>query len=312
MKIRWPLNIYSFNLFPLLLAVMILSAACSSKGPTEKPLQGDPQLDRLNRSAHIAFEKADYVGAESLYRQALQMARMRNAFSEIVEAHFNLALGHLKQGDVAGAETQLQEAKTEFSREKLDPPPKFFLLEAVILYREGRKDEALAVTDAILKQGAEPNPEVLGRTYYLRGRIAADRGDTEGIRTAVKAMGAPDKPPLIADLEELKGHVAFSERRWAAAATAFDRAADLQRQLLNYRAMAAALAMAARALEYGNRPEAAADRYFQAGRSAALQGEDDRAREWLIQAMNLAENTGDRKTVGEARKLLSNMELTEP
>ncbi|MEZ4599066.1 MAG: hypothetical protein R2940_04675 [Syntrophotaleaceae bacterium] len=295
-------------LFLLLAAAPFTLVGCSSKNPAERMPVGDDHLNRLNRSARLVYEKSEYAEAARLYQQALQRARLRNGFAEIVDAHYNLAVTLLQQDDVAGARRQIDAAKAGFQRQDSKFPPAFRLVDAVLLYRADRRDQAWEVTDLILEEKGRAGPEVLGRTHYLRGRISADRGDAAGIQSAITAMGSPDPPDLKADLDELRGYLGLSQQRWADAAVAFDRAAWLQRQLLNYRAMAAATALSAGALERDGRSRAAAIRYFQAGRSAGLRGDREAARDWLTRAANLAEKAGDSETVEEVGKLLSFLE----
>jgi hypothetical protein len=75
------------------------------------------------------------------------------------------------------------------------------------------------------------------------------------------------------------------------------RAADLRRDQLDYRGMARALALAA---QFATAPNAAADLYLRAGRSAAGQGDTAQARLWLNQARELAPDAGLRTEADDA------------
>jgi len=289
----------------LVVAGLIGSPGCSLHDPAPRKVQGDPQLELLNKTARLAFEKADYAGAVDIYQRTLKQALIRDELTEIVDARFNLAVSQLKLEDLAGARAQLEAAKNEFSLASLEVPQSFDLLEATLLYLEGKPAEAWSVTEGILAAADRTTPDVLGRTYYLRGRIASDRGETAGIRAAITAMGKPGDARLLADLEELTGRLAFSEQRWAAAVSALDRAAEQQRRLLDYHAMSSTLALSGLAYENIGDFAQAAYRYLQAGRSAALRGDGVRAREWLGHAITLADKSGNGNTAGEARELLT-------
>jgi tetratricopeptide (TPR) repeat protein len=291
----------------LILTICLSGPTGCTRKPPPPPPPEDQVLKQLTRTARDAFDEGNYVAASSLYQRALERAHIRDDFTAITDARYNLAVTLLRQEDFAGAAAQLRMAKSEFSRAKLEPAPEFGLLEAAILVGGGKPDRARDVTEGILADGRS-SPEVLGRAHYLRGRIAHELGDPAGIRAAINALGHPDDSRLSADIEELKGRLAFLEQRWDAAAAAFDRAANLQRLLLNYPAMTEALALGARASEHGRRPALAASRYLQAGRSAAFRGDADRARVWLTRAAELAEGADDRSTARDARDLLEGLE----
>jgi hypothetical protein len=113
---------------------------------------------------------------------------------------------------------------------------------------------------------------------------------------------------LLADREELVGHLAMAEQKWGAAIEAFDLSAKLRREALDYRGMVNVLALAGSASEKAERTGEAAIFYLRAGRSAALQGLFDEAKKWLNQSVKLASNAGEDNIVQEARNYLQQIE----
>ena len=175
------------------------------------------------------------------------------------------------------------------------------MLEAFIRYRLGQPQAAWQLTDDILNKADTISSAVQSKTHYLRGLIANDGGDPATLRTEISALAKSDSPVVRADREELSGHLALKERRWNEAVLAFDEAAALRRQMLDYRGMVKVLAKAAEASERAGRLVPASRRYLRAGQSAALQGNTDQARMWLTRAARLAEQGGDENIAREAQ-----------
>jgi len=93
----------------------------------------------------------------------------------------------------------------------------------------------------------------------------------------------------------------MAESNWNEAMEAFDRTAELRRDDVDYSEMANALALAARACEQAGKLSEASKRYLRAGRSAARQGENRDALNWLNRAEMLAGEAGDESTAKQAR-----------
>ncbi|MDH3885081.1 MAG: hypothetical protein OET63_12765, partial [Desulfobacterales bacterium] len=115
-------------------------------------------------------------------------------------------------------------------------------------------------------------------------------------------------PRLRADRQELAGHLAMAEQNWGAAVEAFDGAAKLRREALDYRAMVKVLALAGKANEKAGRAKEASIRYLRAGRSAVLQGLFDDARKWLNRAEQIADTAGEAQIVREAQIYLRQLQ----
>jgi hypothetical protein len=76
--------------------------------------------------------------------------------------------------------------------------------------------------------------------------------------------------------------------------------------------MVKALAKAGEACERAGIPVQASRRYLRAGQSSALQGNADQAQLWLIQAVRLAEQGGDKNIAREARFQLAQLQKEKP
>ena len=167
------------------------------------------------------------------------------------------------------------------------------LLEATLLFYTGQVTDAWDISEQLLANVGGTEPGVLARLHFLRGLIAAERGDQQQLRTSLAALETADSGALDVDRAELRGRLEIAERNWGAAVEAFVTAAALQQEALDYPNMVRALAMAGEAsIQMGNLREASLF-FFRAGRSAARLDMANEALQWLTQAEQLAQDTGD-------------------
>ena len=296
----------AFGLNCCLIRLMIVvslftSAGCGSRPNTPLGPPVDKDLERTNRAARTAFENGRIQQAADLYRQTLERAHLRDDLSAAIDAKYNLALClTLLQFDREALEL-VKQAGEELTGADRPVPPDILLLEATIQYRLGQSQAAWQLTEDIFNGTETISSAVQSKTRYLRGLIANDGGDSATLRTEISALAKSDFPVVRADREELIGHLAMMERRWNEAVLAFDEAAALRRQVLDYRGMVKVLAKAGEASERAGRLVPASRRYLRAGQSAALQGNTDQARMWLNRAAQLAEQGGDKKIAREAQ-----------
>jgi tetratricopeptide (TPR) repeat protein len=138
--------------------------------------------------------------------------------------------------------------------------------------------------------------------------IASQQGNIDQLRAAITALGQPEQPRLRADRQELVGHLAMADHNRDAAVEAFDSAAELRREALDYRAMVRVLALAGQASEKAGRAKEASIRYLRAGRSAVLQGLFDDALKWLNRAEQIADTAGEAQIAREAHIYLQQIE----
>ena len=296
----------------LLVIALIVAAGCGSRQSTSLGPPVDKDLERTNRAARTAFENGRIQQAANLYRQSLERANLRDDLAATVDARFNLALClTLLQSDEE-ALALVNQAREDLSRAGQRVPTDIILLDATIRYRQGQMEAAWQLTEDILKDADTIPSAVKSKTHFLRGLIATERGETGIIRKEITALANSDSGVLRADREELIGHLAMTERRWDEAVLAFDEAAVLRRQNLDYRGMVKALAKAGEACERAGRLGPASKRYLRAGQSTALQGDPDQAQTWLTRAVELAEQGGDEIIAKEARLQLAQLQKNQP
>lgn len=283
----------------LLLALWVIAAtsACGSRQPPEPSIPVDENLERTGRSANMAFGKGAYEESADLYRETLEYAYARDDRGVIVDTQYNLALTLLRLGALEEARDAVEGAKSELSRGAQAIPADLQLLDATLLFHTGRTEAAWEMSEQLLANSSNAEPEVRSRLHFLRGLIADERGDIERLRTSVAALETAGDAAFDADRTELRGRLEMAEQNWSAAADTFAVAAALHREALDYPNMVRALAMAGEASErIGRLPEAAVF-FFRAGRSASRLEMDQQAIDWLTQAQQLAEYIDDVRTI---------------
>jgi tetratricopeptide (TPR) repeat protein len=242
----------------------------------------------------------------------LAQAYLRDDLPAAVDAKYNLAVClTLLQSD-SEALTLVIQAREELLRAAQPVPTDILLLEATVRYRLGQLQAAWQLTEKILQETDAGSSAVESKTRFLRGLIANDRGEPLKLKAEIAVLADDNSPVLRADRQELIGHLALSERRWDEAVLAFDEAAVIRRQILDYRGMVKALAKAGEACEGAGRGAAASRRYLRAGQSTALQGNFSQAQIWLARAVQLAEKGGDETLAQEARLQLAQLQEKQP
>jgi tetratricopeptide (TPR) repeat protein len=285
-------------LAPLLVVRLLLAiGACGSRQAPQAPAAVDEEFALTRHAAGTAFGKGAYARAADLYRQALARAYARDDREAIVDTQCNLAVVLLRLGSLEEAHTVVDDAKAELSRVEQVVPAHLLLLEAIVLYRTGQMAAAWDISEQLLAVAAEAEAGVMAKAQFLRGLLAAERGDEERLRASIAALAQANDPALRADHAELRGHLAMAERHWEAAVQAFDATAELRRESLDYVSMIRALARAGDASERRGRQRAAAVYYLRAGRSASQLGLQPEAVHWLMRAQLLARQAGDTSTL---------------
>jgi hypothetical protein len=271
-------------LAPLLVVLLLVAiSACGSRQAPPAPAAVDEKFVLTSRAAGTAFGKGAYAQAADLYRQALARAYARDDRGAIVDTQCNLAV--------------VDDAKAELSWAEQVVPAHLLLLEATVLYRTGQMAAAWDISEQLLASAAEVDPGVMAKVQFLRGLLAAERGDEGRLRESIAAIEKANDPALRADHAELRGYLAMAERHWEAAVQAFDATAELRRESLDYVSMMRALARAGEASEQSGRQRAAAVYYLRAGRSASQLGRQREAVDRLMRAQLLARQAGDTRTL---------------
>jgi tetratricopeptide (TPR) repeat protein len=300
-------------LVPLLLASLVVGiSACGSRQVPQPAAAVDERFDLTSRAADLAFGQGEYARAADLYRQALARAYARDDREAIVDTQYNLAVVLLRLGALEEAGAVADDARAELSRAAQAVPAHLLLLETTILYRSGQTVAAWDTSEQLLAGAAATAPEVIARVQFLRGLMAAERGDTVRLQEAAAALETANLAELRADHAELRGYLALAAHHWEAAVQAFDTAATLRRESLDYISMGRALALAGDAAERGGQQRLAAIFYLRAGRSTAQLGRQSEALRWLMQAQLLARQAGDHRTLQEVLAQLARLQAREP
>lgn len=296
----------------IVIAAILVWGGCGSSAQVRDRSEIDENLERLNRAAQQAFDNGRIEQAASFYRKALQRALVRDDSGAIVDAQYNLAVCLMKLNSHAEALQLVRQAEVELALADQSKLAELLLLKAMLYYKSAESDDTWQVTTQILSMTPQPSTAIRARTHFLRGLIAIEREDIHRLRDEIDALGNPKNPLLRGDLVELKGHLALAERDWVAAVKAFDQAVILRRETIDYQAMRKDLALAAKASERAGKIKGASERYLRAGRSAAMQGEYDAAKLWLIRAVQLAEKIRENQIAQEARLYLEQIPETKP
>jgi len=301
--------LYLGRLIGLLMAAVILTmSGCGSSPPKQQGPAIDEDLERFNRAGRLAFDKGRLQQAASFYRKALDRAYVRDDTAAILDAQYNLAFCLMNLQSYGEALGAVRNANTEMALAGRGLSVDFLLLEATILHSSGNSAEAWKITDKILSIPTQDASVITSKTHFLRGLIASQQGNIDQLRAAITALGQPEQPRLRADRQELVGHLAMAEHNGDAAVEAFDGAAKLRREALDYRAMVRVLALAGQASEKAGRAKEASIRYLRAGRSAVLQGLFDDALKWLNRAAQIADTAGEAQIAREAHIYLQQIE----
>lgn len=292
----------------LSITVVVLIQGCASTPETTVAPTVDVELEAAKRMARFAFDNGDFEQAENIYRRALERAYVRNDTADILDGRYNLAVCLMALEAYPEAIQLVQQAKVDLVADNEKIPADLLLLDATLLFRSDQLQAALKTTDTILQRGHEISPVMRAKTHFLRGLIFDRRNDLPALDESIRSMGVPQIETLKSDLFELRGRLAMAEKDWDRAVLLLDEASRLRRQDLDYRRMVISQALAAKAIENEGKKEAAASRYLQAGRSAALNGDRTNARIWLTRAALLFDGLGNETAAAESRSLLDDIE----
>lgn len=264
----------------------LVLAACGST-PAAPPPPPDETLGRAARAGRLALEVERPAEAARLYGVALARARERDDAQAIADTGIGLAAAELARGQQAAALRTVREVRAELARRNATVPPSLILAEALALYRLGNHTEADAAAALVTAQASE-DEDAARRAWFLRGLIAADRGDAATLAEARAALGEPTSPGFRGDARELAAASALAAGDAGAARRLAVEAALARREGLDYRGLGRALALEADAARRMGDEVAAADLLLRAGRGAAARGEWALARRWLNAAELLA------------------------
>ena len=279
-----------------------LLAACGST-PAPAPPPPDEALGRAARAGRLALELDRPAEAARLYGTALGRARERDDAAAIGDTGIGLAAADLARGRNAAALRTTQEVRAELLRRGAPLPDALLLTEALALYRTGD----MAGAERVATQIGTEDADVARRAWFLRGLIAAARGDQAALTTARAALGEPEARAFRADAGELSAAAALAAGDAPGARRLAGEAAQLRREGLDYRGLSRALALEAEAARRMGENTAAADLLLRAGRGAAARAEFAEARRWLNAAETLARQAPAPEIAAAARAGLRNL-----
>ncbi len=306
------LNIRHWIFVVLMMAgITICLSYCVPMNVTKPEVREDDRLEQLNNSARAAFTQGAISQAEKLYERVLKRAYIRDDLPAIVDAKYNLGVCRLRLRRYELALATVLSAEQDAAGIGDQPLADILLMEAQLLYRMGKEDDAWHIVEKLVKEIQFIPQETSAMLHALRGRIACKRGDIHTAREELAAMGEVNADQLLAERAELIGCIALKEGEFQTASGAFDEAADFHRKALHYVLMAEALNRAGTAYEQSGEPGTAANRFLRAGRSAQLQEMAEEAIQWLTLASTLARHAGNTDIAEEADRRLSEIRATK-
>ena len=275
---------------------------CGGSGPVDAGPPTDVRLDQANQAGTQALTMDMPSIAVRQYKVALSRAYERDDAGAIADVSYNLALAQMKAGDAKAALVTVREARSDLDRRRAPVPAELFLVQAAAAYRSGDLLGASAAAQEALGRTAK-DPDTVPRAWFIRGLVAAERGDGVGLAQAIAALPPSKQADLLADRQELQGRAALLANQPVEALALFEQSAAGRQQALDYRGMARALALAGDAALRSNHAAEAADLFLRAGRSALLQGDSATALPLLKRAEDLARQTAQPGIVEEVARL---------
>jgi len=290
----------TLRLLPPLAALAL--AACGGGSPAAPGPPPDVKLDQANRAGSQALSMDMPSLAVRQYKTALQRAYERDDAGAIADVSYNLALAQMREGDAKAAIATVRDAQRDLERRRAPVPAELFLVLAAASYRAGDLASADSASRETLSRTSSDS-DTAPRAWFIRGLVAAQRGDGATLTEAIAALPPSKQADLQADREELEGRAALLGNRPADALALLQRAGANRQQALDYRGMARALAAAADAAQRSGQAAEAADLLLRAGRSALLQGDAATALPLLRRAEETARQTGQTGIVDEVTRL---------
>lgn len=289
------------------LLLLPLLAGCGGGTPEPPPPPEDRTLASQARAGRLALEAERPRDAVRLYGAALARARVRDDAEAIADAGIGLAAAQLEQGDAAAALRTTQEVEAELTRRRATVPATLTLAGALAQYRLGHSGAADTAARQVIAEAGTDRDAAL-RAWFLRGLIAADAGDRDGLAAARAALGEPTSRAFRGDALELAARAAMLDGDTAGARRLAEEAAMQRRDTLDYRGLARLLALQAEAERRDGATGVAADLMLRAGRGAASRGDTVAARRWLGQAMAWGRQAGARDVVAAAQRTLRDLD----
>jgi len=273
-----------------LVAVVLVVAACGGTAPPAGV--GERDVANALRLARADFQRHRYAQAADGYGRALEASWRLDDPARLATIATERALALLRAGEAEAALDAAAALRAELARRDAEPPPLLALIEAAAALRAGRLDAATTLLDG-MPETAAADPLVRGRVLYLRGRIAAERGDARALGRVLADWPTTAAPSLEADRRELEARLARLQGRPRDALDLLVPLEAERRALDELTAVGETLTLAgdaARALGDAGR---AADFHLRAARNALALGRADLAGERLAAARAAAGEADD-------------------
>jgi hypothetical protein len=269
----------------VIVLALLMASACSGSRQAAAPEDTMMRQDAHAAGLALSLERPNEAIAQ--YKLALERARARDDAAAIGDYGYDMAVAQLAANEPRAALATVRMTRAELARRDAASFPALDLAEATACYRIG--DKATSDRLAGLVEAGGDRAAAL-RASFLRGLIADETDDVAGLDHAIAHLVSAALPDQLADKDELMARLDLRQGKFASAAAEAARAADLRREVLDYRGMARALAVAADAEARAGHAKLAADFYMRAGQSAAAQGDANTARSWLQRATELGDD----------------------
>jgi hypothetical protein len=276
--------------------LLLALGACSAAKPAQ-PV--DAVLQRDDHAARTSYSLERPAEAATSFRAELARARMRDDLPAIADSGYNLSVAELRAGDAPAALRDARALRAELERARYGDLPALDLVEATAAYRLGDSDHADRVAAGVQ---AGSDRDAAAQAVFLRGLIADERGDLQGLRQEAARLAQSGAP---GDAAELAARVHLRAGDAAGARGLALQAVEQRRVAQDYRGLARALALAAEAAGREGNDGMAADLFLRAARSAAAQGDMRHARTWLAAARSLGQDAMLRAAIAQAEADIS-------
>lgn len=277
------------------LALILVWSLVGCSSPRVEAPPADSEMQQAGRAGILALSLEHPDQAVDQFQAALSRAQLRDDLAAISDYGYDLAVAELALNHPKAALVTARTVIAEVRRHGSNVSSSLVLLEATALYRTGALSESDALAASI--EGPSSDSDVKFQACFLRGLIADKWSDIKGLEAARQCVAQPTIPAERADVQELSALISMRRGDSALAEKEAESAADLRRQVRDYRGMARALALAGEAAQQGGSTATASSLYFRAGRSAAEQGDSQVARKWLHRALSLAQDSEIRSQV---------------
>ncbi|WP_367160314.1 hypothetical protein ABUE34_01830 [Kozakia baliensis] len=225
----------------LSLAVLLLAGCGSATGPDVK---SDTVYGNAMDAGRSAFDLAHADQAQTQYEAAYKRALLRDDAPDLADAGYNLAVTLLARNEGQKALDTINRTRSDLALRGHRGTEALSVVQSAALYRLGRYDEALNAARTVSLQDVN----LAERAAYLAGISGDALGRADVLAAALSHIPMEKGASSTlwrADRAELSARLALRQGQAQTARQEALQAADLRRNLLDYRDMAQALDIAA-------------------------------------------------------------------